>query len=124
MKNFRDLEVWTRAHQLTLDIYKLTGPFPREELFGLASQMRRCSASVAANIAEGCGKKGNGEFQRFLLIASGSASELEYHLLLAHDLGFVAGPDYQRLTIQLSRMRKMLAALIGKVEKDRLAAKC
>ena len=124
MKDFRDLEVWTQAHQLTLRVYKVTGSFPREELFGLTSQMRRCSASVAANIAEGCGTKGNAEFHRFLLVSSGSASELEYHLLLAHDLGYIRPPEHERLTIQLSRMRKMLAALIRKVENDRLAAKC
>ena len=80
MKDFRDLKVWDRAHQLTLRIYKVSSRFPREELFGLISQMRRCSASIGANIAEGCKKRGNNEFQRFLQIASGSASELEDHL--------------------------------------------
>ena len=69
-------------------------------------------------------KKGNAEFHRFLLISSGSASELEYHLPLGHGLGFIAGPEYERVTIQLSRMLKMLAALIRKVENDRLVAKC
>jgi|SRR5579864_4154096 len=87
MKDFRDLKVWEKAHQLTLAIYRLTATFPREERFGLTSQVRRCSASIGANIAEGCGKRGNAEFQRFLQIASGSASELDYHLLLSHDLG-------------------------------------
>src|SRR5207245_3505899 len=79
MKDFR--KVWERAHELTLELYRMTGRFPREELFGLTSQIRRCSASIGANIAEGCGKRGNAEFQRFLQIASGSASELDYHLL-------------------------------------------
>lgn len=83
MKDFRNLKVWEKAHQLTLEIYRSTKLFPREEMYGLISQMRRCSASIGANIAEGCGKRGNGEFQRFLQIASGSASELDYHLLLA-----------------------------------------
>jgi four helix bundle protein len=86
MKDFRNLKVWERAHELTLELYRMTGRFPREELFGLTSQIRRCCASIGANIAEGCGKRGNAEFQRFLQIASGSASELDYHLLLAHDL--------------------------------------
>ena len=73
---------------MTLAIYKASSRFPRQELFGLTSQMRRCSASIGANIAEGCGKCGNNEFQRYLQIASGSASELDYHLLLARDLDF------------------------------------
>jgi four helix bundle protein len=89
MKNFRDLQVWGKAHVLALDVYRLTARFPREELFGLTSQMRKCSASIAANIAEGCGRRGNAEFHRFLQIAAGSASELEYHILLARDLGYL-----------------------------------
>ena len=87
MKDFRDLRVWEKAHRLTLTIYKSTVDFPRHELYGLTSQIRRCSASIGANIAEGCGKRGNNEFQRFLQIASGSASELDYHLLLARRVG-------------------------------------
>lgn len=83
MKNFRDLQVWSKAHEVTLGVYRETAHFPKEELFGLRSQMRRCSASVATNIAEGCGRRGNAEFHRFLQISAGSASELEYHLLLA-----------------------------------------
>ena len=90
MKDFRTLTVWQEAHQLTLSIYRVTKNFPKDELYGLTSQMRRCSASIAANIAEGCGRRGNAEFARFLQIASGSASELDYHLLLARDLGFSA----------------------------------
>jgi four helix bundle protein len=87
MKDFRDLQVWERAHQLTLQVYKVTGSFPLEERFGLTSQIRRWSASIGTNIAEGCGKRSNSEFQRFLQIASGSASELDDHFLLARDLG-------------------------------------
>src|SRR4030088_616549 len=78
-KNVRDLIVWQKAHSLTLACYKVTGGFPKQEMYGLSSQMRRCAASVAANLAEGCGKRGNGEFQRYLNISAGSASELEYH---------------------------------------------
>lgn len=76
MKDFRDSQVWEKAHRLTLLSYKMTAGFPREEIYGLTSQFRRCAASVAANIAEGCGKRGNGEFQRFLNIATGSARNL------------------------------------------------
>jgi len=83
MKNFRDLNVWQIAHDVTLAIYQNTRTFPREETYGITSQLRRCSASVAANIAEGYGRSSNAEFGRFLAIAMGSASELEYFLLLA-----------------------------------------
>jgi four helix bundle protein len=121
MKDFRNLKVWEKAHCLTLAVYKASSGFPREELFGLTSQMRRCSASIGANIAEGCGKCGNGEFQRYLQIASGSASELDYHLLLARDLGFFEERDYRRLAGELLQLRKMLTSLLQKVQSERLA---
>ena len=124
MKDFRDLKVWDKAHRLTLDVYKATSQFPREELYGLTSQMRRCSASIGANIAEGCGKRGNNEFQRFLQISSGSASELDYHFLLARDLLYLANGDYERMTKELSDLRRMLTSLLQKVEADRSLAKC
>ncbi len=114
MKDFRDLLVWERSHQLTLDVYSVTNRFPREELYGMTSQIRRCSASIGANIAEGCGKRGNNEFQRFLQIASGSASELDYHLLLARDLSFLPDADYNRLSKSLLELRKMLTFLAPK----------
>jgi len=119
MKDFRDLKVWDRAHQLTLNVYKTTGNFPKEERYGLTSQIRRCSASVAANIAEGCGRHGNGEFHRFLQIAAGSASELDYHLLLANDLHFLKPTDYRSLFQSLLELRRMLTALIVKVAAER-----
>ena len=98
--------------------------FPREELYGLTSQMRRCSASIGANIAEGCGKRSNAEFQRFLQIASGCASELDYHLLLARDLKLLIDTDYDRVVRELSVMRRMLTALLQKVDNERFMAKC
>src|SRR5436190_22292131 len=97
MKDFRSLIVWQKAHEHTLAIYKATARSPKEEMYGLTSQMRRCSSSIGANIAEGCGRRGNAELHRFLQIASGSASELDYHLLLARDLGFLGDSDYQEL---------------------------
>jgi four helix bundle protein len=121
MKNFRDLMVWEKAHFLTLASYRNTTRFPREEMYGLTSQIRRCAASIAANIAEGCGKRGNNEFQRFLHIATGSASELEYHFLLAKDLGFLAEEDYCQLERSTIEVKKMLAGLIKKIEADRNA---
>ena len=124
MKDFRDLRVWDRSHQLTLQIYAATTNFPKDELYGLTGQIRRCSASIGANIAEGCGKRGNNEFQRYLQIASGSASELDYHLPLSRDLRFLPEPEYRALAKQLMEVRKMLTALLQKIETDRLTAKC
>jgi four helix bundle protein len=85
MRDFRELKVWHKAHQLTLAVYSATKTFPRDELYGLTSQIRRAAVSIGANIAEGAGKNSPAEFGRFLQIALGSASELEYHLLLSGD---------------------------------------
>src|SRR5688572_30544052 len=87
-KSFRDLIVWQKAHQLVLDVYKETKSFPKEELYGLTSQVRRASVSVAANIAEGFKKKGSADKMRFMNIAQGSLSETEYYLMLAADLSY------------------------------------
>lgn len=121
MKDFRNLQVWQKAHLLTLASYKITGTFPRQETYGMTSQIRRCAASIAANISEGCGKRGNGEFQRFLNIATGSASELKYHFLLARDLGFIDEMSYGRLHDDAVEVKKMLASLSRKVEAERQA---
>lgn len=90
MRNFYELTVWQKSHQLTLDIYRLCLSFPKEEMYGLTSQMRRSSASVPTNICEGCGRESNREMKRFLIIASGSCSELEYQILLAKDLQYLS----------------------------------
>jgi four helix bundle protein len=86
VKNYKELIVWKKAHQMTLDVYDVTRTFPREELYGLTSQLRRSAASIGANMAEGSGRRSNNEICRFLQIARGSASEAEYHILLARDL--------------------------------------
>jgi len=96
VKDFRKQKVWQKAHDLALEVYRVTEAFPKREVFGLTSQIRRAGVSIPANIAEGCGQDTDADFARFLQIAMGSASELEYHLLLAHDLGFVSDPDYER----------------------------
>jgi four helix bundle protein len=124
MKDFKELKVWQKAHLLTLMLYRFTRIFPREELYGLTSQMRRCSASIAANIAEGCGRRGNAEFHRFLQIAAGSASELDYHLLLARDLHLLHEPDYRETAGLLLEIRRMLTSLSRKVDLERSLAKC
>ena len=115
MRDFRKLQVWERAHQLTLAIYKATSTFPKEELYGLTSQIRRAAASVPANIAEGYSRGGDGELGRFLRIAVGSAGEVEYHLLLAHDLGFMDDPTHQRLEREALEVKRMLIAFVQKV---------
>ena len=119
MKSFRNLKVWEKAHQLALRSYEATSKFPREELYGLTSQIRRCAASIPANIAEGRGKRGNVEFARFLGIASGSASELEYHYLLAHDLNMLDPENYKELANAIIEVKRMLASLISKIETER-----
>jgi four helix bundle protein len=82
---------WEKAYELTLNVYKATRSFPKEEMDGLTSQLRRAASSVGANIAEGCGRRSDPEMRRFLQIARGSANEIEYHLLLARDLQFLRG---------------------------------
>jgi four helix bundle protein len=94
VKDFRELKVWEKAHEFALRAYRLTETFLKHELFGMTSQIRRCGSSIPANIAEGCGRLGNSELHRFLQIACGSASELEYHILLARDLGYLPATGY------------------------------
>lgn len=88
MRDFRQLKVWAKAHSLTLAVYRATAAFPREEQYGLTSQLRRAAASIPTNLAEGCGRYGDAELARFVGIAAGSASEVEYLLMLARDLKY------------------------------------
>jgi len=115
MRNYKDLRVWEEAHALTLSIYKVTQLFPKDERFGLTSQIRRASASIGANLAEGCGRRSDGEMGRFVQIAMGSGAELSYHLLLANDLGFIATEQHLGLNASLERVMRMLSALSAKV---------
>ena len=116
MRNYRDLEVWKHAHKLTLELYEASRKFPKEEMFGLTSQLRRAAISVGANLAEGCGRRTTAEFARFIRIAMGSASELDYHLLLCRDFKFLTNETYDRTSRELIRVRKMLSALLASVE--------
>ena len=102
-RNFRELKVWQEAHQLTLHVYRDTAGFPKDEMYGLTSQIRRSSVSIPANIAEGCGRSGDAELGRFLQIGMGSASELEYPLPLARDLNYLNTQTYDSLTTELPR---------------------
>ena len=118
MQSFRNLKVWQKAHSMTLDVYRSTRVFPKEELYGLTIQMRRCAAFIGANIAEGSCRNGDRDFGRFLQIAVGSASELEYHLLLARDLCLLDAAGYQRLSEEVVEVKKMLSALLHKLRAD------
>src|SRR5690348_13747596 len=101
MQDFRNLKVWQKAHALTLEVYRNTRDFPADERFGLTTQLRRSCASVPANLAEGCARGGDTDFARFVNIAAGSASETDYHLLLAHDLGYFNDTAYKPLLDQV-----------------------
>ena len=119
MKDFRQLKVWEKSHQLALAIYNATKEFPKEELYGLTSQIRRASMSIPTNIAEGCGRNTDAEFARFLQIAMGSASETEYQLLLSNDLGFLNKEQYDKLNIDVTEIKRMLASLLKTLRTDR-----
>ncbi|MCA1616751.1 MAG: four helix bundle protein, partial [Acidobacteria bacterium] len=99
-------------------VYKITASFPKEELFGLTSQIRRAAASIPANIAEGCGRESKAELARFLHISMGSASEVEYHLLLAHDLRLLSDATYGSLEVQVTEVKRMLTSLTQKIKAD------
>ncbi len=115
MRNFRKYQVWELGHQITLDVYKLTNNFPKEEQYGLTSQMRRASSSVPANIAEGCGRESEVEFKRFLVIANGSATELEYFLILVKELNFVSEENINELVGNVDQLKRSLNKLISKI---------
>ena len=115
MRDYRKYKVWELSHQVTLEIYKLTQGFPKEEIFGMISQMRRASYSIPANIAEGCGRESDAEFKRFLIIAQGSANELEYFTVLAKDLGYMEQDFFLVLNDKVDKVRRSLHSLINKI---------
>ena len=117
MQDFRNLEVWNKAHRLTLDIYRLTEGFPRTEVFGLSIQLRRGAAAIATNLAEGCGRAQN-EFSRFLQIAFGSACEVEYQLLLSRDLGLITLDQHDAIVANVLDVKRMLNGLLKRVQRD------
>ena len=112
MQDFKELKVWQKAHQLALDAYQMTSRFPREEMFGLTSQIRRAAVSIAANIAEGRGRGGDGDFKRFLQIAQGSAAELDYELLLARELHYITPEQHAGIQSQVKEIGRMLNRFI------------
>ena len=116
MKDFKKQVIWQRSHTLTVEIYKATKSFPKEELYGLTSQIRRAIVSVPTNIAEGCGRRTNAELANFLNIASGSASEVEYELLIAKELEYITADQYNSWTQEICEIRSMLAAYMHKLK--------
>jgi len=119
MKDFRQLEVWEKSHLLALAIYKITEEFPKEELYGLTSQIHRASMSIPTNIAEGCGRNTDADFARFLQMSMGSASETEYQLILARDLEFLAKDSYEKLHTDVEEVKRMHASLLKTLRTDR-----
>ena len=119
MKDFRNLLVWQKAHRLVKHAYEATSRFPTEEKFGLTSQMRRAVVSIPTNFAEGCGRSGASDFRRFLDIAMGSASEVQYLVYQSGDLGFMDETTCQRLASDVEEVKRMLSSLILKLRADR-----
>ena len=115
MRDFYELNIWQKSHQLTLKIYIATRSFPKDEIYGLTGQIRRSSSSIPANIAEGCGRNGNGEFRYFLTIATGSCSEVEYQLLLSRELHYIDQVTYEELSGLAVQIRKMIYAFIQRL---------
>ncbi len=116
MKDFKELKIWHKAYELSLALYGASRAFPRKEIYGLTSQLRRAAVSIGANIAEGCGRRSDGELVRFLQIARGSASEVEHHLLLARDLKFLTANMHQDLEKRLQEEQRMLTSLVSSIQ--------
>jgi four helix bundle protein len=116
VKDYREILVWQRSHALTLEIYRVTSQFPKEEMFGLTSQMRRSAASIPANIAEGCGRDGDAELKRFMSISLGSACELDYQVQLARDLEYLDAAAANTLAAEIMEVRRMLGGFIQKLK--------
>jgi len=117
MQNFKDLLLWQEAHQAVLKIYKLSEDFPKTEIFGITSQLRRAAVSMPCNIAEGCGRYTSKDFANFLQIALGSTNETDYLTLLAKDLSYLSENQFVDIQEQLNKVRAMNINLIDKVRK-------
>ncbi len=115
MRDFRKYSVWEQSHKLTLLIYKITANFPNEEKFGITSQLRRACISIPTNFAEGCAKSSEKDFARYLGIAYGSASEVDYLLMLSNELSFLTDENYKILNLEIVSIRKQLYTLIQKL---------
>jgi len=115
MRDYKKYSIWNDSHKLTLEIYLLTKKFPKEELFGITSQIRRAVSSVLTNIAEGCGRSSDLDFKRFLIISHGSATEVEYLIFLSFELNYISEEEYIDLTGKIEILRKQIHTLIKKI---------
>jgi four helix bundle protein len=115
MKDFRNLNVWENAHKFVLSVYSATGKFPKEEIYGLTSQLRRAAVSIPTNIVEGSSRGSDKDFARFIQISIGSASETEYLLILCHDLKYLNDNEFEKLHNEVINIRKMMINLIKKL---------
>ncbi|HOS45735.1 MAG TPA: four helix bundle protein [Paludibacter sp.] len=113
MRTHKDLVVWQKAIDLVLDIYNMTKSFPKEEVYGLVSQMRRAAVSIPANIAEGAARQTKKEFQQFVYISMGSLAELETHLILSVRLSFCGKQEADSTLLKLDEIRRMLSGLLN-----------
>ena len=118
MSDYKKYDIWKLSHFLTLEIYKITEDFPKEEVFGLTSQIRRASSSIGINIVEGCGRGSDEDFKRFLRNASGSAFEIEYILLLSKDLNYISEEKFLELSPKAEELKMKISKLILKIEED------
>jgi four helix bundle protein len=118
LKNYKELKVWQKAYQLCLEVYRITKAFPKEEVYGLTSQIRRAAVSVPSNIAEGYGRKTRGEYVQALYVAYGSNCELETQILLSGDLGFIEAKFFTQLQERVEEVERMLKRLIKSLEKS------
>jgi len=115
-RDYRKLDVWKKSHELVMDVYRITSQFPRQEQYGLTSQMRRAAVSIPCNIVEGCGRGGEVELSRFLSISLGSVSELSYQLFLACELEYMNTETGQPLIAKAEGIGRMLNAFIRKLQ--------
>lgn len=118
MRDYKKYDIWKLSHLLTLEIYKITENFPKEEIFGLTSQIRRASSSIGINIVEGCGRGSDEDFKRFLRNALGSAFEVEYILFLSNDLNYITEENFLELSPKAEDLKMKISKLILKIEED------
>ena len=120
LKNYKELNVWQKSYKLCLHIYKVTKRFPKDEMYGLTSQIRRSAVSIPSNIAEGYGRKTTLEYVRFLYIAYGSVCELETQTMISGDLGYVGKESLQKIRDEIGDVERMLKAMIKSLENKHL----
>ena len=120
MRDFRDIKIWDKAHKLVVEIYKISALFPKNEQYGLTSQIRRAAVSIPSNIAEGSGRGSKKELKQFMIVSSSSASEVEYQILLALDLGYISKLIYEKLNEKIVEIKKMLNSYINKIERTNI----